>query len=313
MMIIFIIAVLVVLFIVWLKSYKLDLSRTITAYTGGVGAGKSVLAVRQAIKRYKAALREWKRKCFFARIMRKELPEKPLLFSNLPIVYKKKFTSCELPYSVLLLQERVPERSVIVIDEVSSFLNQFEYNKNTNVKLFDEFCRLCRHYFDGTVIITDQCSANIVLQIRRRLNTIYNLAKHSHFLFFFNTVRCREINISEEIVTIDEKDTNVEQKPFFYFGNFFKYYNSRAYAPRYSYLDFVKEIFHTQKTTEELLSCPDYKFPNVIEQRRKNPVENTLSTIDEVLSMDSATSQEGSATAEGAEPSWGTINNLPWE
>lgn len=265
MYIIILILALIGIFFIWKKSYRIELYRTITAYTGGVGSGKTFMSVRQAIKCYQRALSAWNKERIKAVIMRREVPEKPLLFSNIPIMYKKKFTSCELTPDILLLQRRIPEGSVVMIDEVSAFLNQFEYAKNNNVKLFDEFCRLCRQYFNGNVIINDQCSSNIVLQIRRRLNTIYNLSKHRYF-FGITMVKVREINISDEILSVDTKDTNNEVQTLITFGNFFKYYESRCYRYRYEVLDCVDPVFHDAKFTTELLTCPDTLFENVIDK-----------------------------------------------
>lgn len=265
MYIIILILALIGIFFIWKKSYRIELYRTITAYTGGVGSGKTFMSVRQAIKCYQRALSAWRKQRIKAVIMRREVPEKPLLFSNIPIMYKKKFTSCELTPDILLLQRRIPEGSVVLIDEVSAFLNQFEYAKNNNVKLFDEFCRLCRQYFNGNVIINDQCSSNIVLQIRRRLNTIYNLSKHRYF-FGVTMVKVREINISDEILSVDTKDTNNEVQTLITFGNFFKHYESRCYRYRYEVLDGVDPVYHDAKFTTELLTCPDTLFENVIDK-----------------------------------------------
>ena len=266
-----------------------------TAYTGGVGAGKTCLATRQAIKCYKRALSSWKKERFKCKILRRELPKKPLLFSNVPIIYKKEFRSCKLTPEVVLLQQKIPQHSVIVVDEVSGFLNQFEYSKNGNVKLFDEFCRFVRQYIEGNCIINDQCSANVVLQIRRRLNTIYNLSKHRYF-FGLTTVKVREINISDEIVAIDEKDTNEPYERFICFGNYFKWYQSRCYKNRYQVLPDVEPEYHDSLYTERLFVCPDMVFPNAI--------ENALAGVDSVVMP--STGSTGSATTEGC----GTVDDI---
>lgn len=302
------IIVAVILAICWSKAYHLDLYRNMTAYTGGVGAGKTCLATRQAIKCYKRALRAWKWECIKSRFLFRELPEMPLLCSNIPILYKKKvtaeyryavdewkkacrqarkqgfdapklaeytkkvpeysakFASCQLTAEILFLQERIPENSVVLVDEVSSFLNQFEYNKNANVDLYDEFCRFCRQYFNGNVIVTDQCISNVILQIRRRLNTVYNLAKHRK-VSIFNTVLVREINISDEIVTVDTKDTNDPFGRYFFLGNWFKNYASRAFRPRYQMLPVHTPTFHTSIYTTSILKCPNVEYKSVIDQK----------------------------------------------
>ena len=304
---IILIVIAVIALICWLKSYHLDLYRNMTAYTGGVGAGKTCLATRQAILCYKRALKSWKWECIKSRILFRDLPEKPLLCSNVPILYKKKitseyhyaisewkracrkarkegrdtpkqeeytkdipeynarFASCQLTAEILFLQERIPENSVVVVDEVSSFLNQFEYNKNANVNLYDEFCRFCRQYFNGNVIVTDQCISNVILQIRRRLNTVYNLTKHRYFCKI-NTVLVREINISDEIVTVDTKDTNEPFGRYIWFGNWFKHYASRCFRFRYTMLPAHVPTFHTSIYTKNILKCPEKEYKSIIDE-----------------------------------------------
>ena len=94
------------------------------------------------------------------------------------------------------------------IDEVGSFASQFEYN-NPNIKdNFDEFVRLFRHYTKGGyLVVNDQCSENIVLQIRRRINTVFNLMHFKKWFGIVYTVKVRNISISEEIKTVEEQDT----------------------------------------------------------------------------------------------------------
>lgn len=322
---IILIVIAVILIICWIKCYKLDLYRNMTAYTGGVGAGKTCLATRQAVMCYKRALRSWKWECFKSRILFRALPEKPLLCSNVPILYKKKltpeyhnavsewkkacrqarkegrdvpkqdeyianvpeysakFASCQLTAEILFLQERIPENSVVLVDEVSSFLNQFEYNKNANVSLYDEFCRFCRQYFNGNVIVTDQCISNVILQIRRRLNTVYNLSKH-HYFAKINTVMVREINISDEIVTVDTKDTNEPFSRYIWFGNWFKNYASRCFRYRYQMLPNHKPTFHTSIYTKNILKCPEKEYKSIIDEKLEKgsvtPKEKKIKIID---------------------------------
>lgn len=274
--------------IIYLRSYKLDIYRTITAYTGGVGSGKTFLSVRQSILCYKRALKAWKRRTWLKRLFRKPCEPKPLLFSNIPIHYsprlrrkKRSFVSCVLTPEIVLLQVKIPEGSVVLVDEVSGFLNQFEYAKNDNVRLFDEFCRFVRQYVGGSCIINDQCSANVVLQIRRRLNTIYNLSKH-RFILGLTWVNVREINISDEIIAIDQKDTNEPYKRFFCVGNYFKYYKSRCYRNRYQVLPECEPTYHDDLYTNELFICPNKLFPNMIEKLLHDEASSEVSATPKV-------------------------------
>lgn len=260
----------VVLVVIAVKSYHINWNRSIIAFTGGVGAGKTNGGVKGITKDYKAALKRWKKDCFRARFFRKELPEKPLLFSTVPIITKK-YRSCELTPEIVLLQVKIPQGSCILADEVSTFLNQFEFSKNENVRLFDEFCRFFRQYIRGRMIITDQCSQNVVLQIRRRLNTIYNLCDH-HYWLGINMVKVREIHISDEIINVEQEDTNKTFERLVYFGNIFKLYDSFCFSDRYQLLPPVQPVEHQSMKSMRLFVCPNKIF--------ENKIENTLKTAD---------------------------------
>ena len=122
-------------------------------------------------------LRRKRREVKWKKLFRKKgekLPT-PLLYSSIPVRVSRKEDAVILTDKHLLLQEKLVQGSVIFIDEIGSFCSQFDYKaKNTDV--FDEFVRFYRHYTKGGFFVcNDQCSENIVLQVSRRINTVYNL------------------------------------------------------------------------------------------------------------------------------------------
>lgn len=142
----------------------------------------------------------------------------------------------DLTEDYLLLRNRLNYKSVTFIDEVGSFASQYEYN-NPNVRnAFDEFVRLYRHYTKGGyLIVNDQCSENIVLTIRRRINTVFNLMHFTKWFGLCYTVKIRNINISEEIKTIEENNAEDNMRTKFGFMPLFtKYYDTYCYSERYS-------------------------------------------------------------------------------
>ena len=125
-----ILIILVILFII-LKPYFIKYD-TICAYTGGLGSGKSFLssltAVRQLRKnRFKTKLYNLK-----MHIQRKPKLEKPMLYSSIPIRISKNEMSKVLTADMLTLQESIVKGSVVYIDEVDVFANQFSF-ANHNV------------------------------------------------------------------------------------------------------------------------------------------------------------------------------------
>lgn len=239
---------------------------TITAYTGGLGSGKTLLSVDKALSLYRKNHRKWKLKKWLFHILHKDSEfndDEPILLSNIPIRINKMLWSTKLKKEHLLLQERIPQHSVVLLDEIGAFASQFDYNQKNVVVVFDEFVRFFRHYVDGYIVTNDQCSENVNLVIRRRINKITNLSNCLvifHMCFYFS----RQINISEEIKTIDtasnekmnESDTQDNMNFSFKFVFNKKAYDSRCYSVRYDSVPNGELSTFEQKKTHDLLKCP---------------------------------------------------------
>lgn len=251
---------------------------TITAYTGGLGSGKTLLSVCMA----KKLLRKQNFKYYFLAKLKynllrgllfwKKLPEKKFpkcyLFSNIPILLNKRKNkySLVLTKEHLLLQEKLPLHSVVLLDEVGAFASQFDFKQENVIKVFDEFVRFYRHYTQGGyLVVNDQCSENINLTIRRRINIVHNLSNclviFRRFCFYFD----RQINISEEIKTIDTAsldtqnvDTQDNKRLCFKFLPR-KSYDTYCYKHRYDSV--CSNVFQawSKLTTNKLLKCPSDK------------------------------------------------------
>lgn len=223
----------------WIKHNLKHKDEIITAYTGGLGSGKTSLSVDDVLCKYKKNVRKrkWRsiwvaiKNCFKLKSKRTILSDIPQIqvYSNIPILIKRanglknwlrrlfNMSPIEDTYSMqlrkehLLLQERLPKGCVILIDEIGAFANQFMFSELNIIKVFDEFVRFYRHYLtieelniEPYMVVNDQCSENINLVIRRRLCVVHNLNNFFHiwrFAFFFE----RMITISEEIKTVDYK------------------------------------------------------------------------------------------------------------
>ena len=263
--------ILVVVCVIAWKSYirKYD---TVVAYTGGLGSGKSMLSTETAIKLLRRNRRKVARHNF--RHPRHKKP-KPLLYSNIPIRVSKKEWSQLLTADHLLLRDRIREKSVVYIDEVGSFANQFQF-KDTNIQTFDEFVRFFRHYTKGGyLVVNDQCSENIVLQIRRRINTVFNLMHFRAWFGLFYTVRCRNMSVSEEIKTIEEQNTEDNTKLVFGFLQPKWRYDTWCYSERYNSVPTVSEKTHTALKTNTVLRLPKKALEPRITDEASPTTENT--------------------------------------
>ena len=186
---------------------------------------------------------------------------KKVLEDNLIQIDEKKYVKDFVEYSTeltddhLLLQTKLVPKSVVFIDEIGSYCSQFEYNNPNAKETFDEFCRLFRHYtLGGYMVVNDQCSENIVLYVRRRLNTIFNLMNCRHFLCFY-WVQCRNICISEEIKTVLNDNQNAEDGLRLIFGILpsKKTYDSYCYSARYDSVPESDSIYYERLKKHKLL------------------------------------------------------------
>lgn len=204
---------------------------TISAYTGGLGSGKSLFSVKKARKLLFKNRRKVRR---YNRFHPKNPKPMPKLYSSIPMRISRKEYAEVLTARHLLLWEKIVPKSVVFIDEVGAFASQFDFNNPLIKKNFDEFVRFYRHYTKGGyMVVNDQCSENIVLQIRRRLNHVYNLMNFDKFLFVAWT-KCRNMSVSEEIKTIEEGNTEDNMRTLVcLLPIFMRYYDTHCYAGRY--------------------------------------------------------------------------------
>lgn len=227
---------------------------TIQCYTGGLGSGKSLKSVQQAKKLLRKNRRKVKRHNF---LHPKNKWEMPLLYSSIPLRISRKEYAEVLTADHLLLWQKIVPRSVVFIDEIGAFANQFDFKNPLVLHNFNECIRLFRHYTRGGYIVcNDQCSENIVLEIRRRINVVYNLMHFKKFLCFY-WVKCRNISISEEIKTVEEGNTEDNMRTMVGIINpFFRSYDTHCYAGRYNSVP--AEIADRWKVlqTNRLLSLP---------------------------------------------------------
>lgn len=268
------IALIAIPLIMLLKSYRLDTKDTVIAFSGGLGSGKTFLSVRTALRSLRWSRFLWWLDKFLHPITRRKDP-KPELYSSIPIrtvtgIFRRKITySHKLTPQILLLQERIPPRSVVMIDEIGSFMSQFEY-RAINADRLDEFVRLFRHYtLGGKFICNDQCSENIVLQVRRRLNTVYNLMRFRKVPFLpVWHCRCRNILISEEIKTV-QTEKHAEDDFQIVLGlmppKSRKNYDTYCYSRRYQRLQATKTDRFNELKKDDLLKNPKVAVPDLIE------------------------------------------------
>jgi len=270
----FLIAYVVIYIIYAVRAKKIVLS-PVVALTGGLGQGKTKLAVRYALNRYK----------FFRLLYAIGIfKEKPEIFTNLPVdlrkpkkmpmhIYNRRpldqdgkpvdyeihgeitynYKDKKLEWKSIILEPghilklfKIPEHSVLLIDEIGGFASQFDYDHPIVMEDLQEFIRFFRHWIDGHIFITDQDTSQIVKAVRVRINKFYMLEDFQRLWLFFFKVNVSEMKVSDDLLNVQQVDQ--DDKPFLFGTLPFKYltflnpifypfsykqYDSRAYSINY--------------------------------------------------------------------------------
>ena len=167
----------------------------------------------------------------------------------------------------------------MLLDEVDCFANQFSYNNvcivdqtgkgdSDDTGNFDEFCRFYRHYTKGGYLVFNtQATANENLTIRRRqnqINVLFNFKKWGIPLIRRNllyTVRCRNINVSDDIKVVEESNSEDNMRIIIGFFPLRKHYDTYCYSGRYDSVPAGEKSRFSRLKTNECLIAPRGKQP----------------------------------------------------
>lgn len=223
---------------VWLfyklfKPYSLDRSSPIQCAVGGNGSGKShECIVKCGVPAIKRNRRHWWIVKHF--MPWRDAGDAPCLYCNIPV--KIKYYR-PLTRDILLERVSIPQGSVVIIDELPKFLNQYGWDKQAVQKNLDDFMTFFRHYVDGLLIINAQSIDEVEVHIRRKLNSYYWFTDFHKFLCFYSVkvLRCRVADGS--VTNSADMLSDTMRVHYGFMGR--KYYDTRCYSRRYSYLPAV--------------------------------------------------------------------------
>lgn len=176
--------------------------------TGGVKAGKSTFSCALALSKYKSQVRKVRFANFFRRIFRKELLEKPLLYSNVPL-------NCEyvpLTDNLLLRKQRFVYRSVIYAQEASLIADsQLIKNLDVNQRLL-LFNKLIGHETKGGYLIYDtQCINDNHYSVKRCISEYFYIHDTIKWIPFILLCHVRELRYSDDGQEINVYEGDVEE------------------------------------------------------------------------------------------------------
>lgn len=257
----------VVLLLFWLlKLFKIPKIGCVALVTGGVKTGKSMLSVWLAIRRFKRAVFAWKVKCLICRLLRRSLPERPRLYSNVPLAGVEYVL---IPVEILERQQFRPAyKSVLYIQEASLLADSMYFKDmdlNERLLLFN---KLIGHETKGGYLIYDtQAIADNHYAVKRCLSS-YFWIHHNVKLPFFCVLFVRELFYSADESTVNTVESDVEDglKIIVIPKRVWKIYDAYCYSgmtdhlPVYEKVDFIpigKEFRHKLKINT-LLSFKEY-------------------------------------------------------
>lgn len=200
---ILIIAILIIVFLIKFKIKHTQNIGNLTLITGGVKAGKSTLSVHLAVKRIKKARRWWK---YWhkpkAILFGKEIPEEPLLYSNVPIDVDY-YTPLKKEH--ILKIERFYYKSVIYIQEASLTADSMCFKDADLNDCTLTFYKLIGHETKGGYLIADtQCTEDVHYNLKRSLSSVlyvHKTFKWCPFLLF--------LKVQEQFYTPSNGTVNV--------------------------------------------------------------------------------------------------------
>lgn len=194
--------------IVLTRKFKKPKISCMALVTGGVKAGKSTFSCALALSKYKSQVRKVRFANFFRRIFRKELFEKPLLYSNVPL-------NCEyvpLTDDLLLRKQRFVYRSVVYAQEASLIADsQLIKDLDINQRLL-LFNKLIGHETKGGYLIYDtQCINDNHYSVKRCISEYFYIHDTVRWIPFILLCHVRELRYSDDGQEINVYEGDVEE------------------------------------------------------------------------------------------------------
>lgn len=179
----------------------------VSLITGAVKTGKTTLAVCLSIKEHKRALKSWKIDSFFRKLFKKPLREKPLLYSNIPLMT---YEYVPLTRDILLRNVRVNYKSVILISEASLVADSMAYKDQDINEILTLFFKLIGHETHGGKVILDtQSMSDNHFAIKRCINQFIWIHSNSKIPFFIK-MQVREMLYNSDNQTSNNFDSDIE-------------------------------------------------------------------------------------------------------
>lgn len=180
----------------------------LTLVNGGIKTGKTTFAVYLAYSNYKRAVRSWKIRSYFQKLLGRKVDEEPLLYSNIPL----NIPYVKLTDDLIMERQRFRFKSVVFVDEASLLADSQLYKDMKTNELLAMFTKLFGHStHGGSIVFNTQAIADLHYSIRRNLSEYYyvhHLEKHFPFVLI---AKVREERYSEDGAVVNNYNEDVEE------------------------------------------------------------------------------------------------------
>lgn len=265
---IIILIVLVLLAILIAKS-KVQFTVTTGALTfidGAVKSGKTSFALTLAIRKYRIAVIKYYISKVIAKILKRQTPEKPLLYSNIPL--KRKYVP--ITKEILTRKERIRYKSVVFISEASLVADNLLYkNDEDNYKVM-LFAKLFGHYSrGGQLIMESQAIGDIAIALRRCISSKYYIEKSLN-LPFVKVLYLRYERYSEDGNTINTYDDDNVFTKVIIFKKIFKIFDSYCYSALTDNCKLNDKLVTADTLKVSCINTLNRKLNKAVEDEKKN-------------------------------------------
>ena len=251
-----------VVFVVLTRKFKKPKIACVALVTGGVKAGKSTFSLALALSKYKSQVRKIRFANFFRRIFRKELFEKPLLYSNIPL-------NCEyvpLTDDLLLRKQRFVYRSVIYAQEASLIADsQLIKNLDINQRLL-LFNKLIGHETKGGYLIYDtQCINDNHYSVKRCISEYFYIHDTIKWIPFILLCHVRELRYSDDgqEINIYEGDVEESMRTVLVSKHIWKMFDAYCYSVLTDHLPVASDVVEGRELSDlkarKIVSFRKYK------------------------------------------------------
>lgn len=230
----------------YFRFFKIPKIKNVVFVDGAPGAGKTFYCVNLAIRLYKAEIRRFRlRKAFLFVLSRFSFLkgvfvrfrdaygalEEPMLYSNIPLRCIK---FCPLTIDILLRKVRIPYHSVILFDEISICVDQFDYKDRDVSDALKDFFKLSRHEFRGHIVINSQSVNDLHYSIKSVMSE-YFYVHHRTKLPFISILSIQELAYSADssannIVNAFTDDLESTLKKVVVFNRYYRYFDSYCFS-----------------------------------------------------------------------------------